>query len=211
MNKKQVIRINESNIRRVISESIFNWFKNKNKNLIGNNCIIKYLETKKELIDVCYLFEDNFEGFTAEWFYKYVLETGLNAKCSALAVSTNGSVEGSCIVTEEEFPYEILNKKNPLLSKQLQEMEYKCISLLVVKPQYRGGKLNFELVTKVLNELKYNGCEWAYIQVLHHLKTHDYWKRYGAIEFLDYGGVKNYMLPISGNAKRVMASFKQHT
>ena len=194
-----------------MSESIFNWFKNINENQIGNNCIIKNLETKKELIDVCYLFEDNFEGYTADWFYKYILGTGLNAKCSALAVSTSGDIEGGCIVTEEEFPYGILNKKKPQLSKQLQEMKYKCISVLAVKPQYRGGKLNFKLVTNVLNKLKHNGCEWVYIQVLHYLKTHDYWKRYGAIEFLDTEGVKHYMLPISNNAKGVMAFFKQYT
>ena len=84
-------------------------------------------------------------------------------------------------------------------------MDYKYISVLAVKPEYRGKSMNYELVTSVINGLVSQGCEWIYIQVLNSLNTHDYWKRYGAIEFLDYGGVKNYMLPISEDAKKMLA------
>ena len=203
MGDRQVIKINESQFRQIISESIFNFFNRKKKVSVDSDCTIKTLETKKELIDICYLFEENFQGYTAEWFYGYVTETGLNPKCSYIAVSENGDVEGACVVTEEEFPVEILNRIDFRLSRQLFHMKHKCISLLVVKPQYRGGNLNYQLVKKVVDCLKNEGCEWIYIQVLNNLKTHDYWKRYGSVEFLEYEGVKNYMLPISDNAKKV--------
>lgn len=166
---------------------------------------VKKLTTKKELVESCYLFSENFEGYSPQWFYAYLTETGLDVKSSYVAVSSDGKVVGSCVVTNEEFPSEILNKKDVELSTMLLDMDYKCISALAVKPEYRGKSMNYELVTNVINDLVSQGCEWIYIQVLNSLNTHDYWKRYGAIEFLDYGGVKNYMLPISEDAKKMLA------
>lgn len=214
MRKKPTIRLNESQfhnlVKKIVNESLLDFFKRKNKKRYDSYLTqyqIKPLHTRQELIDTCYLFADNFDSYTPEFFYKYILGTGLNENNSFIAIENNGGVAGACIATDEEFPFQELSKKDMKLAKQLYQMKYKCVSVLAVKPQYRGSKLNYELVTNVLDKFKQEGSDWAYIQVLHHLKTHDYWKRYGSVEVLDYNGVKHYALPISEKAKSILYKF----
>ena len=191
---RQTIKLNESQLRNIIKEQILDFFKK------DNNYQLKSLQAKEEFIKVCYLYDKCFDGFSPEWFYKYIIGTGLNPECSVLAVTSNNDIIGACIVTEEEFPFELLKNKN--LSQILENNKYKCISVLAVKPEFRGGKLNYEIVTKTINNLISEGCQWAYIQVFTFLKTHEYWKRYGAVEVLDSEGVKHYVLPLTEEFKR---------
>jgi virulence-associated protein VapD len=88
-------------------------------------------------------------------------------------------------------------------------MRYKCISVLAVDKQYRGTQLNYQLVTSTLGKLKQAQCDWAYIQIYYELSTHDYWKRYGAIEIFDDSiEAKHYFLAITDKAKQAINKFR---
>lgn len=174
-----------------------------------SNYTLKALNSKEELNGVCKLFERNFdnEEYTAQWFLDYFNETSLNPECTIIAKEQNGNIIGACLVTEESLDEgaEQFSEKNPDLYNLLEGMRYKCISVLAVDKEYRGTQLNYQLVTSTLSKLKQAQCDWAYIQIYYELSTHDYWKRYGAIEIFDDGiEAKHYFLALTNKAKQVI-------
>ena len=51
--------------------------------------------------------------------------------------------------------------------------------------------------------------DFVFIPVMHHLKTHNYWKRWGAVEFFRDGMSVYYMLPLSPSAAEVAQTLGQ--
>ena len=52
----------------------------------------------------------------------------------------------------------------------------------IVAEEYRGTRLNYDMLMSIMPELKAN-YDFVFIPVLHRLKTHQYWQRWGATEF----------------------------
>jgi hypothetical protein len=46
--------------------------------------------------------------------------------------------------------------------------------------------------------------DFIFIPVMHHLKTHSYWQRWGAVEFFRDAMSVYYMLPLSSAARQVV-------
>jgi hypothetical protein len=81
---------------------------------------------------------------------------------------------------EEETP-QILKDK-PELIKSLNAQRYIAVFSFIVAEKYRGTRLNYDMLMSIMPELK-NKFDFIFIPVLHRLKTHQYWQRWGAKEF----------------------------
>ncbi|MBP5371096.1 MAG: hypothetical protein J6Y55_04140 [Bacteroidales bacterium] len=64
----------------------------------------------------------------------------------------------------------------------LNARRYTAVFSFIVAEPYRGSRLNYDMFNSILPELK--SCyDFIFIPVLHRLKTHQYWQRWGATEF----------------------------
>ena len=81
---------------------------------------------------------------------------------------------------EEECP--LIACEKPELLKDLNAQRYTAVFSFIVAPQYRGSRLNYDMLISIMPELKAN-YDFLFIPVLHRLKTHQYWQRWGAREF----------------------------
>ena len=81
---------------------------------------------------------------------------------------------------EEECP--LIAKEKPELLRELNSLRYTAVFSFIVAPEYRGTRLNYDMIMSIMPELK--SCyDFVFIPVLHRLKTHQYWQRWGATEF----------------------------
>lgn len=81
---------------------------------------------------------------------------------------------------EEETP--LISKEQPELLARLNAQRYTAVFSFIVAPEYRGMRLNYDMLMSIMPELKAN-FDFLFIPVLHRLKTHQYWQRWGAREF----------------------------
>ena len=73
-------------------------------------------------------------------------------------------------------------KDKPELIKNLNSQRYIAVFSFIVAEKYRGTSLNYDMLMSIMPELKTN-YDFVFIPVLHRLKTHQYWQRWGAKEF----------------------------
>lgn len=81
---------------------------------------------------------------------------------------------------EEETPQ--IKTDVPELLAQLDARRYIAVFSFIVAEEYRGTRLNYDMLMSIMPELKAN-YDFVFIPVLHRLKTHQYWQRWGATEF----------------------------
>jgi hypothetical protein len=81
---------------------------------------------------------------------------------------------------EEETPQ--IKTDAPELLAQLDARRYIAVFSFIVAEEYRGTRLNYDMLMSIMPELKAN-YDFVFIPVLHRLKTHQYWQRWGATEF----------------------------
>ena len=65
----------------------------------------------------------------------------------------------------------------------------------IVAEEYRGTRLNYDMLMSIMPELK-TQYDFIFIPVLHRLKTHQYWQRWGAKEFYRDEDCVDYKLDI---------------
>jgi hypothetical protein len=103
---------------------------------------------------------------------------------SVKAIDENGHVIGLLNMSdyriEEETP-QILKDK-PELIKSLNAQRYIAVFSFIVAEEYRGTRLNYDMLMSIMPELK-TQFDFIFIPVLYRLKTHQYWQRWGAKEF----------------------------
>ena len=81
---------------------------------------------------------------------------------------------------EEETP--LIAREKPDLLAALNAQRYTAVFSFIVAPEYRGTRLNYDMIMSIMPELRAN-YDFIFIPVLHRLKTHRYWQRWGATEF----------------------------
>ena len=81
---------------------------------------------------------------------------------------------------EEETP--LIAKENPVLLRELNARRYTAVFSFIVAEPYRGSRLNYDMLLSIMPELKAR-YDFLFIPVMHRLKTHQYWQRWGAREF----------------------------
>ena len=94
---------------------------------------------------------------------------------------------------EEETP--LIASEKPELLRELNAQRYTAVFSFIVAPEYRGTRLNYDMIMSIMPELKAN-YDFVFIPVLHHLKTHRYWQRWGATEFYRDADCVYYQLPL---------------
>ena len=123
-------------------------------------------------------------GFDRAEVEDWVRNLHFNWPLSVKALDENGNVIGLLNISdyriEEETP-QILTDE-PELLKSLNSQRYIAVFSFIVAEKYRGTRLNYDMLMSIMPELKSN-YDFVFIPVLHRLKTHQYWQRWGAKEF----------------------------
>ena len=136
-------------------------------------------------------------GFDREEVESWLQDLHLNWALSVKALDENGHVIGLLNMSdyriEEETP-QILTDK-PELIKDLNAQRYIAVFSFIVAEEYRGTRLNYDMLMSIMPELKAN-YDFIFIPVLHRLKTHQYWQRWGAKDFYRDEDCVDYKLDI---------------
>ncbi len=123
-------------------------------------------------------------GFDRDEVESWVKDLHFNWPLSVKASDENGHVIGMLNMSnyriEEETP-QILKDK-PELIKKLNAQRYIAVFSFIVAEKYHGTRLNYDMLMSIMPELK-TKFDFIFVPVLHSLKTHQYWQRWGAKEF----------------------------
>ena len=123
-------------------------------------------------------------GFDRHEVESWVRDLHFNWPLSVKAVDADGNVVGLLNMSDyriEEESSQIAVDAPDLLAN-LNARRYTAVFSFIVSEPYRGTPLNYDMLNFILPELK--SCyDFIFIPVLHRLKTHQYWQRWGATEF----------------------------
>lgn len=123
-------------------------------------------------------------GFDRAEVESWVRDLHFNWPLSVKAMDAEGRVIGLLNMSdyriEEETPQILIDA--PELLASLNSLRYTAVFSFIVAEPYRGTRLNYDMIMSVMPELKAQ-YDFIFIPVLHRLKTHQYWKRWGATEF----------------------------
>ena len=123
-------------------------------------------------------------GFNRAEVESWVQNLHFNWPLSVKAMDNEGRIIGLLNMSdyriEEETPQIVLDA--PELLASLNSCHYTAVFSFIVAEPYRGTRLNYDMIMSVMPELK-SQYDFIFIPVLHRLKTHQYWKRWGATEF----------------------------
>ena len=123
-------------------------------------------------------------GFDRDEVENWVRYLHFNWPISVKAVDSNGDVIGLLNMSDYRIEDETaqIRKDNPELLATLNRMRYTAVFSFIVREDYRGTHLNYDMLMSVMPELK-ERYDFIFIPVMHRLKTHAYWQRWGAREF----------------------------
>ena len=137
-------------------------------------------------------------GFDRVEVETWVRDLRFNWPLSVKAVDEAGRVIGLLNMSDyriEEETEQILTDAPELLAS-LNAQRYTAVFSFIVAEEYRGTRLNYDMLMSVMPQLK-AGFDFIFIPVMHRLKTHAYWQRWGATEFYRDSDCIYYKLDIS--------------
>ena len=137
-------------------------------------------------------------GFDRVEVETWVRDLHFNWPLSVKAVDEAGRVIGLLNMSDyriEEETEQILTDAPELLAS-LNAQRYTAVFSFIVAEEYRGTRLNYDMLMSIMPELKAN-YDFIFIPVMHRLKTHAYWQRWGATEFYRDSDCIYYKLDIS--------------
>ena len=123
-------------------------------------------------------------GFDHTEVETWVRDLHFNWPLSVKAVDDDGKIIGLLNMSDyriEEETEQILTDAPQLLSS-LNAQRYTSVFSFIVAENYRGTRLNYDMLMSIMPELK-SHYDFLFIPVMHRLITHTYWKRWGATEF----------------------------
>ena len=123
-------------------------------------------------------------GFDRHEVETWVRDLHFNWPLSVKAVDTDGKVVGLLNMSDyriEEESSQIATEAPDLLAS-LNARRYTAVFSFIVAEPYRGTRLNYDMLNSIMPELR-SRYDFVFIPVLHRLKTHQYWQRWGATEF----------------------------
>lgn len=150
-------------------------------------------------------------GETVEWMTRqYGFERGeveswvnglhFNWPMSVKAVDMEGRTVGLLNTSDyrvEEETEQILRDK-PALVAALGRLKSIAVFSFIVAEEYRHTRLNHEMLMEIWDDLQQ--YDFIFVPVMHRLKTHHYWQRWGAQEFYRDGESVYYLIPINREA-----------
>jgi len=136
-------------------------------------------------------------GFQRPEVEEWVRDLHFNWPLSVKALDQEGHVIGLLNMSdyriEEETP--LIAVEQPDLLARMNALRYTAVFSFIVAPEYRGSRLNYDMILSIMPELKAH-YDFVFIPVLHRLKTHQYWQRWGAREFYRDADCVYYQLPL---------------
>lgn len=140
-------------------------------------------------------------GFDPAEVEDWVAQLHFNWPMSVKAVDTMGNPIGLLNMSDYRVEEEtqLIVTEHPHLLSQLNELKYIAVFSFIVAEPYRGTRLNYDMLMALWPDLQ--AYDFVFIPVMHHLKTHRYWQRWGAMEFYRDPMSVYYMLPLSQAAK----------
>lgn len=136
-------------------------------------------------------------GFQRPEVEEWVRDLHFNWPLSVKALDQEGHVVGLLNMSdyriEEETP--LIAVEQPDLLARMNALRYTAVFSFIVAPEYRGSRLNYDMFLSIMPELKAR-YDFVFIPVLHRLKTHRYWQRWGATEFYRDADCVYYQLPL---------------
>ena len=140
-------------------------------------------------------------GFDAAEVRDWVAHLHFNWPMSVKALDAAGEVIGLLNMSDYRIEEETsrMADEQPELLARLNGLRYIAVFSFIVAEAYRGTRLNYDMIMSLWPDLQQ--CDFVFIPVMHHLKTHSYWKRWGAVEFYRDEMSVYYMLPISTRGK----------
>ncbi len=142
-------------------------------------------------------------GFDAAEVRDWVAHLHFNWPMSVKAVDETGATVGLLNMSDYRIEEEtaVMTRENPELLARLNALHYIAVFSFIVAEPFRGTRLNYDMVMSLWDDLQ--AYDFVFIPVMHHLKTHSYWKRWGAVEFFRDEMSVYYMLPLSPAAAGV--------
>lgn len=135
-----------------------------------------------------------------EWVNNLHFNWSMSVKATDINDETIGLLNMSDYRIEEEA--EKISLDCPELLDKLNNLRYIAVFSFIVSEKYRHTKLNYDMIMSIWNDLQ--EYDFVFIPVMHTLKTHNYWQRWGAREFYRDNISIYYMLPLSNEAKTMM-------
>lgn len=123
-------------------------------------------------------------GFDRREVEEWVRTLKFNWPLSVKAKDDKGDVIGLLNMSDYRIEEETvqIKKDHPEMLARLNSLRYTAVFSFIVREDYRGTRLNYDMLMEIMPELK-SDYDFIFIPVLHRLKTHEYWKRWGAKEF----------------------------
>ncbi len=142
-------------------------------------------------------------GFDAAEVRDWVAHLHFNWPMSVKAVDETRATVGLLNMSDYRIEEEtaVMTRENPGLLARLNALHYIAVFSFIVAEPFRGTRLNYDMVMSLWDDLQ--AYDFVFIPVMHHLKTHSYWKRWGAVEFFRDEMSVYYMLPLSPAAAEV--------
>ncbi|MBR6370221.1 MAG: hypothetical protein IKS24_03980 [Bacteroidaceae bacterium] len=136
-------------------------------------------------------------GFDRREVEEWVRTLRFNWPLSVKALDDKGDVIGLLNMSDYRIEEETaqIRQDNPALLERLNSMRYTAVFSFIVREDWRGTRLNYDMLSEIMPELR-AGYDFVFIPVMHHLKTHSYWKRWGVVEFYRDSACVYYMLPL---------------
>ena len=142
-------------------------------------------------------------GFDRAEVEEWVAHLHFNWGMSVEAADADGGIIGLLNMSDYRIEEETqqMADEQPALLARLNGLKYIAVFSFIVAEEYRGSRLNYDMVMHIWHDLQ--AYDFVFIPVMHHLKTHSYWQRWGAVEFYHDAMSVYYMLPISPAAKQL--------
>ena len=141
----------------------------------------------------------------AEWVEHLHFNWGMSVKAVDAEGVTVGLLNMSDYRIEEET--EVMRRENPDLLARLDALRYIAVFSFIVAEPYRGSRLNYDMIMSLWDDLRQ--YDFVFIPVMHRLKTHSYWKRWGAVEFFRDQMSAYYLLALSPQARQMAQTLPQ--
>lgn len=140
-------------------------------------------------------------GFDPKEVEEWVKHLHFNWAKSVKAMDVEGEVIGLLNMSDYHVEEETdaIRSEQPELLARLNTLRYIAVFSFIVAEPYRGTRLNYDMMMSLWPDLQ--EYDFVFIPVMHRLKTHNYWKRWGAVEFFRDAMSVYYMLPLSPSAK----------
>ncbi len=135
---------------------------------------------------------------------QWVNNLHFNWPLSVKAIDSQGTTVGYLNISdyriEEETAY--IQEQAPALLHHLNGYRYTSVFSFIVAPQFRGTDLNYRMIQHIMTQLQQ--YDFIFIPVMHHLRTHQYWQRWGAVEFFRDPNCVYYLLPMRCGSKELI-------